>query len=185
MTQLRAVGISDAEHRLEQHPHQLSGGLLQRVMIAAALLSEPSLIIADEPTTALDVTTQEEVMAILDDLRRERGLAMLFITHDLDLATAVTDRIAVMYGGVIVESGSSADIQTASIHPYTTGLLDSPAERDPSREADDDPRRARAGVRDGPRLRLPVALRPLNRRLRDHPAATAERQRAIRRLPSG
>ena len=82
----------DGERRLRQYPHELSGGLLQRVMIAAALLTEPRLLLADEPTTALDVTTQAEVMAILDDLRRERGLALLFITHDLELAGAVCDR---------------------------------------------------------------------------------------------
>ena len=84
------MGINDAETRMSQYPHQLSGGLLQRVMIASALLIGPQLILADEPTTALDMTTQEEVMAILDELRRERGSAMLFITHDLDLAAAVT-----------------------------------------------------------------------------------------------
>ena len=91
---LQSVGINNADARMHQYPHQLSGGLLQRVMIASALLIGPQLIVADEPTTALDVTTQEEVMAILDELRRERDLAMIFITHDLDLAAAVTDRLA-------------------------------------------------------------------------------------------
>ena len=100
---LESVGINDAETRMSQYPHQLSGGLLQRVMIASALVIGPQLIIADEPTTALDMTTQEEVMAILDDPRHDHGLAMIFITHDLDLAAAVTDRLAVMYAGVIVE----------------------------------------------------------------------------------
>jgi peptide/nickel transport system ATP-binding protein len=125
------VGIQDAQRRLHQYPHQLSGGLLQRVMIASALVAEPRLILADEPTTALDVTTQQEVMAILDEQRRERGLAMLFITHDLDLAIAVTDRIAVMYAGVIVESGPSRTLHETALHPYTVGLLDSrpPLER--------------------------------------------------------
>jgi oligopeptide/dipeptide ABC transporter ATP-binding protein len=120
---LRDVGIDDAERRLRQYPHQLSGGLLQRVMIAAALLQSPRLILADEPTTALDVTTQQEVMAILDEERRDRGLAMLFITHDLDLATAVTDRIAVMYAGVVVETAPSASLHGGALHPYTVGLL--------------------------------------------------------------
>jgi oligopeptide/dipeptide ABC transporter ATP-binding protein len=121
--QLQEVGIDDAERRLDQYPHQLSGGLLQRVMIAAALLARPRLILADEPTTALDVTTQEEVMAILDEQRRERGLAMIFVSHDLDLAAAVTDRIAVMYAGTIVETGPSGDLHGAALHPYTDALL--------------------------------------------------------------
>ncbi len=89
---LDEVGIEDGERRLKQYPHELSGGMLQRVMIGAALLTEPRLLLADEPTTALDVTTQAEVMAILDELRRDRGLALLFITHDLELASAVCDR---------------------------------------------------------------------------------------------
>lgn len=121
---LREVGIADAERRLRQRPHELSGGLLQRVMIAAALAAEPRLILADEPTTALDVTTQEEVMAILDELRRERGLAMMFITHDLELAAAVCDRIAVMYAGSIVESQVAAELHERARHPYTLGLLE-------------------------------------------------------------
>jgi oligopeptide/dipeptide ABC transporter ATP-binding protein len=120
---LAEVGIPDGERRMRQYPHQLSGGLLQRIMIAAAMSLTPRLLLADEPTTALDVTTQEEVMAILDDQRRDRGLAMLVITHDLDLAAAVTDRIAVMYAGVLLEVGPSQAIHGASRHPYTVGLL--------------------------------------------------------------
>ncbi|MEV4036305.1 ABC transporter ATP-binding protein [Streptomyces umbrinus] len=120
---LREVGIADAPRRMKQYPHQLSGGLLQRVMIASALLTRPRLLIADEPTTALDVTTQEEVMAILDEQRRERDLALVFITHDLDLAAAVTDRIAVMYAGTILETGASKDLHLTALHPYTVGLL--------------------------------------------------------------
>lgn len=120
---LMRVGIGDAERRLRQYPHQLSGGLLQRVMIAAALLASPQLLIADEPTTALDVTTQEDVVAILDQLRREQQLGLVFITHDLDLAAAITDRIAVMYAGTIVESGPSHTITQTPRHPYTAGLL--------------------------------------------------------------
>ncbi|HEX9064416.1 MAG TPA: ABC transporter ATP-binding protein [Streptosporangiaceae bacterium] len=122
---LAQVGIADGGRRLRQYPHQLSGGLLQRIMIAAALAASPRLLLADEPTTALDVTTQSEVMAILGELRSDRGLAMLFITHDLDLASAVTDRMAVMYAGMIVEIGSSAGIRDAALHPYTVGLLGS------------------------------------------------------------
>jgi oligopeptide/dipeptide ABC transporter ATP-binding protein len=120
---LARVGIDDAERRLRQYPHQLSGGLLQRVMIASALITGPSLLIADEPTTALDVTTQEDVVAILARLREDERLGLIFITHDLDLSAAVTDRIAVMYAGTIVEIGASAAIHRSARHPYTTGLL--------------------------------------------------------------
>jgi peptide/nickel transport system ATP-binding protein len=120
---LAQVGIADGGRRLRQYPHQLSGGLLQRIMIAAALAADPRLLLADEPTTALDVTTQSEVMAILAELRADRGLAMLFITHDLDLAAAVTNRMAVMYAGVIVEVSASATVHETALHPYTIGLL--------------------------------------------------------------
>ena len=120
--QLQAVRIADPEQCLTQYPHQLSGGMLQRVMIAATLMMEPRLILADEPTTALDVTTQAEVVAILDNLRHEHGLAMLFISHDLELARAVTDTSAVMYAGEIVESQSSDRLHSDPLHPYTAAL---------------------------------------------------------------
>ncbi len=120
---LAEVGVADGDRRLRQYPHELSGGLLQRVMIATALLTEPKLLLADEPTTALDVTTQAEVMAILDELRRERGLALLFITHDLDLAGAVCDRTVVMYAGQIVEQQPSANLHARPRHPYTAALV--------------------------------------------------------------
>ncbi|WP_433446507.1 ATP-binding cassette domain-containing protein [Streptomyces sp. CA-142005] len=123
VAQLAEVGIPDGERRLAQYPHQPSGGLLQRVMIAAALLAEPRLILADEPTTALDVTTQEEVLAILDEQRRERGLALILITHDLDLAAAVTDSLAVLYAGSIAETGPAATLYERPLHPYTAALL--------------------------------------------------------------
>jgi oligopeptide/dipeptide ABC transporter ATP-binding protein len=119
---LADVGISDGARRLKQYPHELSGGLLQRVMIASTLLTDPKLLLADEPTTALDVTTQSEVIAILDELRRERGLALLFITHDLDLADAVCDRACVMYAGQIVESRSTSSSTRDALHPYTRAL---------------------------------------------------------------
>jgi oligopeptide/dipeptide ABC transporter ATP-binding protein len=119
---LEAVGIPGGARRLRQYPHELSGGMLQRVMIAAALLTEPRLLLADEPTTALDVTTQAEVMAILDDLRREYGLAMIFITHDLELAAAICDRTAVMYAGQIVEVRESALMHDDPLHPYSAAL---------------------------------------------------------------
>src|SRR3954449_11526951 len=119
---LEQVGIDHPDRRMRQYPHELSGGMLQRVMIAAALLTKPRLLLADEPTTALDVTTQAEVMAILDDLRREFRLTMLFITHDLELAAAVCDRTAVMYAGQIVEVRDSAHLHGDPLHPYTAAL---------------------------------------------------------------
>ena len=125
LTLLRNVGIRDAERRLRQYPQQLSGGLLQRVMIVSALMSSPKLILADEPTTALDVTIQSDVMAILDEQRRDRNLGMLIVTHDLDLAAAVADRLVVMYAGSIVESGPVGAVQDRPLHPYTRGLLES------------------------------------------------------------
>jgi oligopeptide/dipeptide ABC transporter ATP-binding protein len=120
---LAAVGIVDPERCLRSYPDQLSGGMLQRVMIAGALAVEPELLIADEPTTALDVTTQAEIMAILADLRRERQLSMLFITHDLELAAAICDRVLVMYAGTIVEDGPCTAVFKDHLHPYTWGLL--------------------------------------------------------------
>ncbi len=120
---LGEVGIDDPGRRLRQHPHELSGGMLQRVMIASVLLAEPDLILADEPTTALDVTTQAEVVAVLGDLRRERAMAMVFITHDLELAAAISDRVAVMYAGYLVETLPAAQALERPIHPYTEALL--------------------------------------------------------------
>ena len=121
---LEEVGIDDPAKRLKQFPHELSGGMLQRVMIATALLSEPRLLLADECTTALDVTTQAEVMAILDDLRRDRGLSMLFITHDLELAGAVCDRTCVMYAGQIVETRAANLLHGDPLHPYSAALVE-------------------------------------------------------------
>jgi oligopeptide/dipeptide ABC transporter ATP-binding protein len=120
---LKEVGVADADRRMRQRPHELSGGLLQRVMIAAALAAEPRLLLADEPTTALDVTTQEEVMAVIGEARAARGLALLFITHDLELAAAVCDRVAVMYAGSTVEDLPAARLRGHAAHPYTRALL--------------------------------------------------------------
>ena len=158
---LGQVGIEDGERRLRQYPHQLSGGMLQRVMIAAALLTEPRLLLADEPTTALDVTTQAEVMAILDDLRREFGLAMLFITHDLELAAAICDRTAVMYAGQIVEIRSSALLHDDPLHPYTAALAAArPDIAQTAAPAARDPRPAAVGVRGAAgRVRVRAAVR--------------------------
>ncbi|MEU4065062.1 ABC transporter ATP-binding protein [Streptomyces wedmorensis] len=120
---LGAVGIRDPRGALRRHPHQFSGGMLQRVVIAAALASEPYLLVADEPTTALDVTTQAEIISILARLRAERGTGMLFVTHDLELAASVCDRVYVMYAGRIVETRSTDELFDRPRHPYTAGLL--------------------------------------------------------------
>ncbi|MEU6998823.1 ABC transporter ATP-binding protein [Nonomuraea sp. NPDC046570] len=120
---LESVGIRDSHAALRRYPHEFSGGMLQRVMIAGALAGEPRLLLADEPTTALDVTTQAEVISILTGLRTERAMAMLFVTHDLELAAAICDRIYVMYAGRIVEVQSAEGLFNRPRHPYTMGLL--------------------------------------------------------------
>ena len=122
---LRDVGIPDPEQRARSYPHQLSGGMRQRVMIAMAIVNRPQLLIADEPTTALDVTIQAQILELLAELRRKFNLAMLFISHDLAVVSKVTDRVAVMYAGTVVELGSVADIFCAPAHAYTRGLLNS------------------------------------------------------------
>ncbi|MEU6014749.1 ABC transporter ATP-binding protein [Streptomyces sp. NPDC047515] len=120
---LDAVGIRDPRGALRRYPHQFSGGMLQRVVIAAALAGEPALLVADEPTTALDVTTQAEIIAILTRLQAARGTGMLFVTHDLELASAICDRVYVMYAGRIVETSSTDALFDRPRHPYTAGLL--------------------------------------------------------------
>ena len=121
---LTRAGVPEAERRLQQFPHELSGGLRQRVMIAMAIAGAPSLIVADEPTTALDVTVQAQVLRLLASMRDDTNAAILLITHDLAAAAAVADRIAVIYAGRLVEIGRTADILRTSEHPYTRGLLD-------------------------------------------------------------
>jgi oligopeptide/dipeptide ABC transporter ATP-binding protein len=120
---MREVAIADPEQRARSYPHQLSGGMRQRVMIAMAIVNRPQLLIADEPTTALDVTIQQQILDLLNDLRRKFGLSMLFISHDLAVVSHVADRVAVMYAGSLVELGSKEDIFDAPAHPYTQGLL--------------------------------------------------------------
>jgi oligopeptide/dipeptide ABC transporter ATP-binding protein len=117
------VAIPDAALRARDYPYQLSGGMRQRVMIAMAVVNRPALLIADEPTTALDVTVQAQILKLLAELRSKFGLAMLFISHDLAVVSQVADRIAVMYAGNLVELGSKHDIFHAPAHPYTRGLL--------------------------------------------------------------
>jgi peptide/nickel transport system ATP-binding protein len=122
---LRKVKMPDPERRAREYPHQLSGGMRQRAMIAMALGLEPSLLIADEPTTALDVTIQAQILSLLKELREQEGMAVLLITHDLGVVSEFADRAAIMYLGRIVEIGTTADIFRDPIHPYTQGLLES------------------------------------------------------------
>ena len=123
-----AVGLPDPARHFEQHPHELSGGMLQRVVIAAALAGEPDILLADEPTSALDVSTQASIVALLLDLRREHNLGLLFITHDLALASAICDRVCVMYAGRIVEEQPGDRLFSSPRHPYSAGLRDSTPE---------------------------------------------------------
>ena len=120
---LAKVAIPDAEQRLEDYPHQFSGGMRQRVMIAMALACQPRLIIADEPTTALDVTVQAQILSLLKNLTKELGSSLILITHDLGVVARYADRVAVMYGGRIVETASARDLYKNPQHPYTKGLM--------------------------------------------------------------
>jgi oligopeptide/dipeptide ABC transporter ATP-binding protein len=120
---LRRCAVPEPERRAVQYPHQLSGGLRQRVLLAMAIAAGPRLLIADEPTTALDVTIQKQILALLLRLRVEMGLAVLFITHDLGIVAQVADRIAVMYAGSVVEEGPAADVLRTPRHPYTEALM--------------------------------------------------------------
>ena len=120
---MKDVAIPDPERRARDYPHQLSGGMRQRIMIAMAIVNRPQLLIADEPTTALDVTVQAQILELLSELRRKFGLAMIFISHDLAVVSSVADRVAVMYAGSLVELGSTRDIFKTPAHPYTRGLL--------------------------------------------------------------
>lgn len=122
---LESVGVPQPEMRARQYPHQLSGGLRQRVILAMTLAGDPQMLIADEPTTALDVTVQAQILRELDKLRRERGLAILFITHDLGVVAQICDRVMVMYAGRIVEQAPTAEFFDQPRHPYSRGLLQS------------------------------------------------------------
>ena len=132
---LARVGIPDAATRLNAYPHEFSGGMRQRVAIAIALLHEPELIIADEPTTALDVSIQAQILAEMKTLAQESGTALIWISHDLAIVSSLADRVIVLYLGRIVEFGPVADVLRAPLHPYTRGLLDSlPAMADPGQK---------------------------------------------------
>ena len=136
---LGMVGISEPERRLVQYPHHLSGGMRQRVMIAMALSCEPKLIIADEPTTALDVTIQAQILELMKNLTRDLGVALIIITHNLGVVARYADRVNVMYAGKIIESGTAADIYYRPHHPYTLALLKSVPRMDQQRQAKLDP----------------------------------------------
>jgi oligopeptide transport system ATP-binding protein len=120
---LKRVHVTDAERRLSHYPHELSGGMRQRVMIAIALACDPKLVIADEPTTALDVTIQAQILALLAELKREQGMSMILITHDLGVVAGIADRVAVMYGGRLAELGPVSAVLKQPRHPYTRALL--------------------------------------------------------------
>ena len=177
---LAKVGIPSPDERLSAFPHQFSGGMRQRVAIAIALLNEPDLVIADEPTTALDVTIQGQILFEMQKLVRDTGAALIWITHDLSVIAGLADRVCVMYAGRIVEQGTVVDVLSHPRHPYTRGLLDSVPAMSPRGSA------ARADPRDGavaPRvaggLRVSGSLRPRYRRVRaDARDAVAGRPRA-------
>lgn len=134
VTALRELGIPEPERAMNSYPHEFSGGMRQRVMIAMALLLSPKLLIADEPTTALDVTIQQQILSLVSEQRNKRGMSMLWITHDLGVVANLVDRVIVMYAGRIVEVGSVAQIFSNPQHPYTAGLLASlPKSTDQSR----------------------------------------------------
>jgi oligopeptide/dipeptide ABC transporter ATP-binding protein len=139
---LALVGISDPERRLGQYPHQFSGGMRQRMMIAMALACNPSLVLADEPTTALDVTIQAQILELMRDLARRLGVAMLIITHNLGVVARYADRVNVMYAGRIIERGTARELYAKPRHPYTVGLLRSVPRLD-------EPRRARLAPIEG------------------------------------
>ncbi|KRO40039.1 MAG: hypothetical protein ABR66_04390 [Microbacteriaceae bacterium BACL25 MAG-120322-bin65] len=125
MVALEEVGIPEASQRIDDYPHQFSGGMRQRIMIAMALINKPRLLIADEPTTALDVTVQAQILDLLKQIQRDTGMAILLITHDFGVVKEMCDDVVVMYGGRVVESAPAAEIFARPHHPYTRGLLDS------------------------------------------------------------
>jgi oligopeptide/dipeptide ABC transporter ATP-binding protein len=131
---LGVVGLPDPEERVDHYPHQLSGGMRQRVMIAMALVCRPAIVIADEPTTALDVTIQAQILELLDRLRRDLGTAVMLITHDLGIVAGHADRVLVMYAGQVVESATTPQLFARPLHPYTAGLLASVPRVDDARE---------------------------------------------------
>jgi oligopeptide/dipeptide ABC transporter ATP-binding protein len=139
VSRLEQVGIPDAARRIKQFPHQFSGGMRQRVMIAMAMSCDPKLIIADEPTTALDVTIQAQILDLMQDLCRENGVALIVITHNLGVVARYADRVNIMYAGKIIERGTAKEIYSNPRHPYTLGLLNSVPRLDQPRKEKLDP----------------------------------------------
>ena len=184
---LDRVDIADAARRLGDYPHELSGGMNQRVMIAMALAGQPDLLVADEPTTALDATIQAQILELLGEIRRDSGMALVLISHDLGVVAENTDRVCVMYAGRIVEDAPIDTVFDAPTHPYTQGLLAALPELDgPRRRAGADRgRRARAGE-PAAGLQLRAALRPRASppARREPPPATELARRPSRRLHS-
>lgn len=155
---LDRVRVPDAASRLRQYPHELSGGTRQRVAIAAALMPGPRLLVADEPTTALDVTVQAQIMALFRELRRDLGMALVLVSHDLGVVAGLADRVAVMYAGRVVEEGTAASMFRSPLHPYTAGLLRALPRLDDTPGA---PMRTVAGAPPRPGRRTPgCAFRP-------------------------
>jgi oligopeptide/dipeptide ABC transporter ATP-binding protein len=191
---LGMVGIPDPERRLAQYPHHFSGGMRQRMMIAMALACNPSLILADEPTTALDVTIQAQILELMRDLARRLGVAMLIITHNLGVVARYADRVNVMYAGRIIEQASAGELYANPRHPYTLGLLRSVPRLDEPRRARLDPidgqppdlTRLPAGCAFSPRCAYRVdrcaAAPPLERVGDAHTSACWESQRLIKEL---
>ena len=177
------VGIPAPETRIDSYPHQFSGGMRQRVVLALALAAEPELVIADEPTTALDVSVQAQIIALLKRLCRQHGAAVMLITHDMGVIAETADRVAVMYAGRIAEIGPVRDVIKAPLHPYTKGLMGSiPSLDRRARPAGADPRLDAAPDRDPVRLRVPSALPARVRALPDLPARAAGRGALAGRL---
>ncbi|HEX6593655.1 MAG TPA: ABC transporter ATP-binding protein [Bacillota bacterium] len=131
---MNVVGISNAEERLKQYPHQFSGGMRQRIVIAMALICDPELLIADEPTTALDVTVQAQILELFEDIQKRTGVSIILITHDLGVVASIADRIAVMYAGKMIEMGTKREVFYNPQHPYTKGLLHSVPRLDVQKE---------------------------------------------------
>ena len=171
---LESVRIPSARRRLDAYPHEMSGGMRQRAMIALALSCGPKVLLADEPTTALDATVQIQILLLLRELQRELGMAVIFVTHDIGVAVEISDRIAVMYAGRIVETGTLRDVVKRPAHPYTRGLLASTIHGSPPRHAaGGDPGRAAAARPPAARLLVRAALQA-------SPSRRAARQRSRR-----